>query len=171
MLILETNRLILRGWTPADELPLYAICSDPVVMRYVGDGAPWSRERTRQFIEESLATERQYGYCRWPLILKDDGLLVGFCGFTPTENGAEIGWRLARGYWGQGLATEAAQAVLKFGVEKLGFQRVTATVQSGNEASLRVAEKLGMAVEKRIERNGREVLMLVANAAPDDVAL
>ena len=111
MLILETNRLILRRWTPADELPLYGICSDPLVMQYVGDGAPWSRERTRQFIEEALATEKQYGYCRWPLILKDDGALTGFCGFTPAEHGAEIGWRLAREYWGRGLATEAAPAV------------------------------------------------------------
>jgi RimJ/RimL family protein N-acetyltransferase len=171
LLILETNRLILRRWTPADELPLFAICSDPVVMQYVGDGAPWSRERTRQFIEEALATEQQCGYCRWPVILKDDGMLAGFCGFAPAEHGAEIGWRLARGYWGQGLATEAARAALEFGIQKLGFQRVTATVQSGNEASLRVAVKLGMVVEKRIERNGREVLILVANAAPGDVAL
>jgi ribosomal-protein-alanine N-acetyltransferase len=169
--ILETNRLILRRWTPADELPLYAICSDPVVMQYVGDGAPWSRERTRQFIEEALATEKQYGYCRWPLLLKDDQMLAGFCGFTPAEHGAEIGWRLAKGKWGQGLATEAARAVLEFGLEKLGFQRVTATVQSGNEASRRVAEKLGMAVEKRVERHAREVLILVANAAPGEVAL
>jgi RimJ/RimL family protein N-acetyltransferase len=171
LLILETNRLIIRRWTVADELPLYAICSDPVVMQYVGDGAPWTREGTRQFIEEALATEKQYGYCRWPLILKDDGMLAGFCGFAPAEHGAEIGWRLARGKWGRGLTTEAAQAVLKFGIQKLGFQRVTATVQSGNEASLRVAEKLGMAVEQRIERNGREVLILVANAAPGEVVL
>ena len=139
-------------------------------MQYVGEGAAWSRERTRQFIEEALATEKQYGYCRWPLILKEDGMLAGFCGFAPAENGAEIGWRLARGNWGQGLATEAARAVLKFGIEELGFQRVTATVQSGNEASLRVAEKLRMAVEQRIERNGREVLILV-KAAPGDVVL
>jgi len=162
--ILETDRLILRRWTADDEAPCHAICSDPLVMQYVADGACWSLERTRQFIEEAMATERQYGYCRWPMILKADGLLAGFCGFTPAEGGAEMGWRLASRYWGRGLATEAARAVLAYGFSRFGFRRVIATVQSANGPSRRVAEKLGMTLERTIQRNGREVLVFAATS-------
>lgn len=156
--ILETPRLIVRRWTADDADALHSICSDPDVMRYVGDGAPWSAQRTRQFIEDAVATEQTHGYCRWPLIAKDAGLLAGFCGFIPAAEGAEIGWRLASQFWGRGLATEAALAVLKYGVETFGFCRVTATVHCDNRASLRVAEKLGMSVETRNEQTCRVVL-------------
>lgn len=162
--ILETPRLIVRRWTGDDSEALHSICSDPDVMRYVGDGTPWNRERTRQFIEEALSAEQMHGYCRWPLIAKDAGLLAGFCGFIPAEEGAEMGWRLASQCWGRGLATEAAQAVLKYGVESLGFRRVTATVHCDNRASLRVAEKLGMSLETRTEQTTRVVLSWKRNA-------
>ncbi|HVW36550.1 MAG TPA: GNAT family N-acetyltransferase [Pirellulales bacterium] len=164
MQILETPRLIVRRWTAADADSLHSICSDPEVMRYVGDGAPWNRERTRQFIEDAVATEQTHGYCRWPLVAKDTGLLVGFCGFIPTEEGAEMGWRLASQFWGRGLANEAAQAVLKFGADSLGFRRITATVHCENRASLRVAEKLGMSVDTRKELSNRVVLSWKGNA-------
>ena len=118
------------------------------------------------FIDRAIAQSLQHGYCQWPLILKDNGALTGFCGFVPVEGGAEIGWRLAFQRWGKGLATEAAQAALKYAFETLGFRRVTATVQSGNRASLRVVEKLGMHQEATIQRNGREVLVF-AIARPD----
>lgn len=126
-------------------------------MRYVGDGAPWTRERTRQFIEEAAAFEREHGYCRWPLVAKNSETLIGFCGFIAADEGAEIGWRLASEYWGRGLATEAAQAVLKFGAETFGFRRVMATVHCENRASLRLAEKLGMSLE-RIECGTKAIL-------------
>lgn len=162
--ILETPRLIVRRWIADDAEALHAICSDPNVMRYVGDGTPWSREKTRQFIEDAVATEQTHGYCRWPLVVKDAGLLAGFCGFIPAEQGAEMGWRLASQFWGRGLATEAAEAVLKFGADSLGFRRVTATVHCENRASLRVAEKLGMSVETRNEPSNRVVLSWKGNA-------
>jgi RimJ/RimL family protein N-acetyltransferase len=162
--ILETPRLIVRRWTADDVEALHSICSDPDVMRYVGDGSPWNRERTRQFTEDAVATEQTHGYCRWPLIAKDAVLLAGFCGFIPAEEGVEMGWRLGSQFWGRGLATEAAQAVLKYGVESLGFRRVTATVHCDNRASLRVAEKLGMSVETRRELSNRVVLSWKRNA-------
>ena len=164
MPILETDRLILRCWTDDDEAECYAICSDPQVMQYVADGGCWSREQTRQFIAEAIECERRHGYCRWPLILKEGGELAGFCGFTPTAAGPEMGWRLASLHWGRGLATEAARAVLAYGFERLGFQRVTATVQSANEPSRRIAEKLGMRCDQVIQRNGREVLVFSISA-------
>jgi len=163
--ILETTRLIVRRWTADDAEALYSICSDPDVMRYVGDGTPWRLKRTRQFIADAVVTEQTHGYCRWPLIAKDAGSLVGFCGFIPAAEGAEMGWRLGSQIWGRGLATEAAQAVLKYGAETLGFRRVTATVHCENRASLRVAKKLGMSVEAQNEQTGRVVLSWKRNAS------
>ena len=107
---------------------------------------------------------RENGYCQWALICKADGKLIGFCGFVNSDDAPEIGWRLAPEYWGQGLATEAARAVLNHGIETLGFQRVIATVQAANVASIRVIEKLGMTLVESFDRDGREVLVYSVDA-------
>lgn len=156
---LATERLMFRDWTAADLAAFHAICADRSVMQFVGDGEPWSTERAEQFIRHACEMSQTLGFCQWPVIHKETSTLIGFCGFVPTDDGAEIGWRLAKESWGQGLATEAARAVLKHGFETLGFQRVIATVQSPNLASIRVVEKLGMKAESRFPRNGREVIL------------
>lgn len=156
---LETERLMFRDWQASDLEPFHAICSDPSVMQFVGDGTPWSRERTEQFIVSAREMSRTLGFCRWPVIDKASSAVIGFCGFVPASDSAEIGWRLAKESWGRGLATEAARAVLKHGFESLRFQRIIATVQAPNRASIRVVEKLGMKAESTFQRGGREVIL------------
>ena len=156
---LETERLIFRDWTATDLESFHSLCADPSVMQFVGDGEPWSRARTDQFVATAREMSQTLGFCRWPVIDKANSAVIGFCGFVPASNGAEIGWRLAKEYWGQGLATEAARAVLKHGFETLGFQRIIATVQAPNSASIRVVEKLGMKAESTFQRGGREVIL------------
>lgn len=156
-IVLSTDRLILREWSSKDIDPFHAICSDPTVMRYVGDGEPWSRQRTQEWICDAIDMAAKVGYCRWALVLKATATLIGFCGYVPTPDGAEIGWRLGKDGWGQGFATEAAQAALRHGFDVLGLRRLTALVQSPNRASIRVCEKLGMSFESQFLRNGREV--------------
>jgi len=85
-----------------------------------------------------------------------------------SEDGTEIGWRLAPEFWGQGLATEAASGALEHGFQTLGFQRVIATVQAANAASIRVIEKLGMQHESSFQRNGREVLTYFIGSNHDE---
>lgn len=153
------ERLLFRAWKPDDLDAFHSICSDPRVMQYVGDGHPWSRETTRQCIERAIAMSESLGFCRWSLIHADDSRLIGFCGFVESDDGPEIGWRLAADYWGRGLATEAARTVLKHGFETLGFQRVVAMVQAPNRASIRVVEKLGMEFVRSFQRNGREIVL------------
>ncbi|MBC7817833.1 MAG: GNAT family N-acetyltransferase [Planctomycetaceae bacterium] len=167
---LETERLIFRDWTAADLEPFHALCSDPGVMQFVGDGEPWSWERTEQFVARAREMSQTLGFCQWPVIHKAESGLIGFCGFVPASDGVEIGWRLAKEFWGRGLATEAARAVLKHGFESLGFQRVIATVQSPNLASIRVIEKLGLKPESRFHRNGREVILFSINNDNDRLA-
>ena len=152
---LETERLRFRDWNAADLAPFHSLCADPSVMQFVGDGEPWLLEDTEQFIERAREMSRTLGFCQWPVINKTNSAVIGFCGFIPASDGAEIGWRMSKEYWGRGLATEAARAVLKHGFETLGFQRVIATVQSPNRASIRVVEKLGMQPESSFQRNGR----------------
>lgn len=106
-----------------------------------------------------LKTIRRYGYCQWPLIYKADCKLIGYCSFVNIDDAPEIGWRLAREYWGRGLATEAAQTVFKHGTETLALQRMIATVHAADVASIRVIEKLGMMLMKRFDRDGREVML------------
>ena len=156
---LETERLIFRDWNATDVEPFHSLCADPSVMQFVGDGEPWSRARTDQFVASAREMSQTLGFCRWPVIYKPSSAVIGFCGFVPASDGAEIGWRLAKEYWGRGLATEAARAVLKYGFETLGFQRIIATVQAPNSASIRVVEKLGMKAESTFQRGGREVIL------------
>jgi len=154
-----TERLIFREWALDDLDAFQLICSDSRIMQYVGNGQPWTRQTSRQFIERAIAMSASTGFCQWPLIHADDSTLIGFCGIVNSDDGAEIGWRVAHDYWGQGLATEAARTVLRFSFVTLGFQRIIATVQAANLASIRVAEKLGMRMEKRVDHNGREVIV------------
>lgn len=167
---LETERLMFRDWTATDLEPFHSICADPSVMKFVGDGVPWSLERTEEFIVRAGEMSRTLEFCRWPVIYKPGSAVIGFCGFVPASDGAEIGWRLAKASWGQGLATEAARAVLRHGFEILGFQRIIATVQSLNRASIRVVEKLGMKAESSFHRNGREVVLFSINNEENKVA-
>lgn len=133
-------------------------------MKYVGNGEVWSRQRSGRFIQSAINMFREHGYGQWAMIHKSDQQLIGYCGFVETDNDPEIGWRLAPEHWGKGLATEAARAILKHGFETLHFERVTATVQAENAASIRVSEKLGMTLERSFHRDEREVLVCVANS-------
>lgn len=160
----DTDRLSFREWNEDDLDRFHAICSDSRVMEYVGDGLVWSRDRTGQFIQSAIDTLEAHGFCQWAVIHKADQQLIGYCGFVKTPTDPEIGWRLAPEYWGNGLATEAARAALNHGIETLGIQRVIATVQAKNSASIRVIKKLGMTLDESFNRDGRKVRVYVANA-------
>jgi len=135
-------------------------------MQFVGDGQPWSRQQSIQFIQRAIDSFQQRKYCQWAMELKLESNCIGYCGLVPFDTGpdseskvAEIGWRIARSQWGRGLATEAARSVLDYGFNELRLERILATVQLHNRASQRVAEKLGMIRQKTILRNHREVLL------------
>lgn len=160
----HTDRLAFREWNEGDLDRFHEICSDPQVMQFVGNGQAWTRDRTGQFIQSASDMLREHGYCQWALTHKTDGKLIGYCGFVNLDDAPEIGWRLALENWGKGLATEAARAILKHGIETLGFQRVIATVQAANVASIRVIEKLGMTLVKSFDRGGSEVMLYSADA-------
>ena len=161
----QSARLIFRDWLDDDVPAFHAINSDPQVMRYVADGQVWPISRSQQFMELASEMLERIGFCQWAVIHRSSGCLVGFCGLVDTGDGPEIGWRLARDYWGQGLATEAAAAVLNHARDTLRLSRVVATVQVANAASVRVIEKLGMSKDRTFRRDGRAVAVYSCDLA------
>ncbi|MFF7446664.1 MULTISPECIES: GNAT family N-acetyltransferase [unclassified Streptomyces] len=150
MVTLETPRLILRRWREEDIVPMAAVNADPEVMRWIRDGSVRDEQETREGIQ---AWEREWeaeGFGLFAVEIRATGELAGFTGlavphFLPEVLPAvEVGWRLGRSHWGQGLATEAAAAAVRFGFEERGLERIVSIVQVGNGASERVVTKLGM---------------------------
>lgn len=151
---LQTERLILRAFTPDDVDDLTALDSDPAVMRYLNGGEPTpraviERDVLPRFIASSQAGD---GYGVWAAIERATGAFVGWFAFRPHENGAagevSLGYRLRRSVWGRGYATEGARALIRQGFSALGMQRVVATTYQDNLASRRVMEKAGLTLAR-----------------------
>ncbi len=140
-----------------------AIAGDPEVMRYIGDGTPWSEERSRQFVERQIEVFQDRAFCLWKLVPAEGGPLIGFCGLQPLAEtpDIEIGWWLARSMWGRGLATEAARAALRDGFERIGLDRIVSIAQPPNTASIRIMAKLGMRNEGVTAFRGIPVVFFV----------
>ena len=149
---LETERLLLRPWRPAEDLDaLAALNADPAVMRHVAPNRPLTRAETAAQLEGIVAHWDEHGFGLWAVIPRDgDGRTIGFAGLAIPSflaqilPAVEVGWRLQPTAWGCGFATEAARASVAFGFERLGLRSIVSVVEAGNERSLRVAEKLGM---------------------------
>ncbi|MEU4240085.1 GNAT family N-acetyltransferase [Actinoplanes sp. NPDC026619] len=151
MVTIETERLRLRGWRDDDLDGLAAINADPEVMRYILDGAVRDRARTEEGLRRMIDTWAEHGFGLFAVEVRETDRLIGWAGlavpvFLPEVLPAvEIGWRLDRGAWGQGYATEAAQAALRFGFHDRGLDRIISIRHVDNDRSRRVMEKLGMA--------------------------
>ncbi len=148
MLITETKRLLLREFELSDTEAMLHVFGDPEVMHF-GSGV-----QTKPWVENWLARCQQnycseIGYGHWAVVEKQSQQVIGFCGLKlfPDINGkpeTEVGYRLARPYWNQGFATEAAFAVRDYGFRVLKLPQLIAIIDPENTASLNVARKLGM---------------------------
>ncbi len=158
---LETPRLLLRPFRE-DDLDAYAaLCADPEVMRYLGDGRPLDRVGAWRQMAFFLGHWHLRGFGIWAATLKETVALVGRIGLFRPEGwpGLEVGWVLGRPWWGQGLATEGARAALDFAFTRLRAERVLSVIHPDNTRSIRVAERLGECFERRTVLNGIEVLL------------
>lgn len=148
MIILETERLIVRTYKDSDIEPFYEMCSDPAVMRFFPKLL--SKEESQAAIDRFEASQKDNGYAFWALESKEDGQFVGFTGlnsppfdadFTPC---VEIGWRLRSDYHGRGYATEAARACLHYGFHHLELDEIVSFAPVVNQPSIHVMKKIGM---------------------------
>jgi ribosomal-protein-alanine N-acetyltransferase len=145
--LLETKRLRLREFRVSDVDPLYRLNSDPRVMRYIGDGSIDTRASTEKAVSRSMKYYKNYpGLGVWPAESRESGAFVGwFClKYVPETVEIEVGYRLAPEAWGLGLASEGARAVVRYGFDELGLERIIGLTHPDNAASQRVLQKAGL---------------------------
>lgn len=158
---LETERLLLRALRPEDLDAYAAMYADPEVMRYLEYGRPLDRAAAWRSMALHVGHWWLRGYGQWALVERLSGELVGRAGLWQPEGwpGLEVGWLLGRRHWGMGFATEAGGAAVEYAFRVVGVDHVISLIRPENEASIRVAERLGERFERAIELGGNEVHM------------
>lgn len=148
--VLETDRLILRRFTPDDVDNLVELDSDPEVMWYLSRGRPTARKEIEKVILPRFLElyERHEGYGTWAVVEKSSGQFLGWLSLRPRDGDPpdepELGYRLRRSAWGKGYATEGARALVHRAFAEQGASRVYAETMAVNKASCRVLEKAGL---------------------------
>jgi ribosomal-protein-alanine N-acetyltransferase len=152
MIVLNTKRLLLRHLRPEDLEPLYALYRDPEIRKYYPDGTR-TREETKSELEWFLhghPSHPELGL--WATVERDTGEFVGRCGLLPWHiegnDEVELAFMIKKERWRQGLATEAARGIIEHAHRSLGLRRLVCLIMPGNEASVGVAEKVGMSFER-----------------------
>lgn len=145
---LQTERLLLRRWRFTDIERCAAMNADPDVMEHFP--ATLSAAESAGFVERVEECFEQHGYGLWAVEIPGEAPFVGCVGLWPVEidvdfsPAVEIGWRLARPFWGRRIATEAATAAMSFGFEELGLSEIVSFTAATNMRSRRVMARLGM---------------------------
>ena len=144
--MIETERLLLRKYTPDDFSMLYEILSDPETMQHYP--APFDKRKTRNWITWNLDNYEKYGFGLWAVILKETGEFIGDCGITlqniDGEILPEIGYHIHKKYWRHGFAKEAARAVRDWGFRNTEFDTFYSYMKYTNIGSWSTALANGM---------------------------
>ncbi len=152
--VLETERLRLRRLSFDDTDRLLGIFSDPEAMRYYPSTK--DRDETELWIKNQVGSYLRYGFGLWAVELRDEGVFVGQCGLTVQEVAGvreiELGYLFLREHWHRGLATEAAAGCRDHALETLGLSRLISLIDPANLPSRRVAERIGMKLERNVEK-------------------
>lgn len=144
---LRTERLLLRGWRADDRAAFAAMNADPEVMAHLQ--GPASPEASDAFVDRIEAHWNTHGWGLWALEIPSVTPFIGYVGLWPADYlggppTVEVGWRLARRFWGRGYATEAARAALRFGFAEVGLDEIVSFTVPQNERSRRVMERIGL---------------------------
>ncbi|MDX3230238.1 GNAT family N-acetyltransferase [Streptomyces sp. ME19-01-6] len=151
---IRTPRLLLRRWHDDDLAPMADINADPRVMHWIDDGSVRDLDHTAEAIERWEEEWDEEGFGLFAVELLASGELAGFTGLSVPEFLPEVlpavavSWRLGSQFWGQGYASEAAQATMEFALQDRGLDRVISINRVGNDASENVIRKLDMVPER-----------------------
>ncbi|VDG96831.1 Putative ribosomal N-acetyltransferase YdaF [Lysinibacillus sphaericus] len=148
--IIETDRLILREVLEKDSNDMFAYLSDKDVVKHMGLTPFQTDKEVLEEIEWYQKIYKDNTGIRWGITLKDNGRVIGSCGFLnmhPKHSRTEIGYELSKEYWGKGFASEALEAVVKYGFQHLQLERIEALIEPANLASLKLLEKKGFEKE------------------------
>lgn len=163
MISLATPRLVLRPWTDADMETFVELCTDPEVMAFIGDGSPRTRAEAEARFARLVPSWEADGFGLLAIEEIDTGAVAGFVGlgvpdFLPEMlPSVEVGWRLLPSFWGRGLGTEAAAAMVDWAVGQPTIDEVIAIIRIENSRSHRIAAKLGMDRRRRTIIPGHRV--------------
>jgi ribosomal-protein-alanine N-acetyltransferase len=163
-LAFDTPRLALREFTEDDAPFVLRLLNEPSFHEFIGDrGVRSIADACRYLREGPMASYRAHGHGLLRVALRDGGEVIGMCGLVRRDTLPlpDLGFALVPEAWGAGYTTEAGRAVLEHGRKTLGLREVLAITSPGNERSMRVLQKLGMALEDRRS--------LSADAAPVNV--
>jgi ribosomal-protein-alanine N-acetyltransferase len=150
--ILETERLFLREYEAEDFPSLHDIFSDSETMSFYP--SPFTEDQTRTWITRNLERYRNDGHGLWAVCLKNNNKVIGDCGLvTQIINGhteVEIGYHINKEYWSKGYATEAAISCKEYAFHEMKLKKVISIILSTNLQSIRVAEKVGLELEREV---------------------
>ncbi|HEX8088914.1 MAG TPA: GNAT family N-acetyltransferase [Blastocatellia bacterium] len=161
--VIETSRLELRPLTADDVDDIHRLWIHPDVRKYLWDDEVISREQAAGVVVESSALFRTRGFGLWRAAGRGNESLIGFCGYWFFQDPPQLQllYGVAPTDWGRGLATELARAAIRYGFEEMAFDRVIASADAPNLASLRVMQKAGMAFDRRVSVNGLDTVYYI----------
>lgn len=165
--ILATDRLQLKPCNQSDVAFLHSLWTTDRIRYYLFDDRIIPVDEARSFIQASLDSFEQYHYGLW--LVHRQGQTIGFAGFLDAEEALSLIYGIHPDFWGQGYATEAAKAVLDYGLKTLNLPQVNADVDEPNTASVQVLQKLGMQLVNRAIVNHRPLLYFSISAASERV--
>src|SRR5262245_12889044 len=158
---IETSRLLLRPVIREDIDDLHNLWTEAGMRKYLWDDQIISREMAAEVVEGSIESFKTHGFGFWRISWREgEDRLIGFCGLRHFQDEqspqpeVEILYGIDARDWNRGLASEAAHAVLAFGFEQLGLERIYAGADPPNVASIKVMEKLGLGFARRTRVNG-----------------
>lgn len=143
--VLKSPRTLLRPFEPDDVEEAFTWLGDPEVMRFMPTEPDASTLETSSRIERYINLQVQHGFSRWPIIEKESGRLIGDAGFLylPDQQRVELGYRLAKAYWGKGLATEVARKWVEMANLFLDSSHLYAFAHPENAASHHILQNVG----------------------------
>ncbi len=170
MIVLETERLVLRHLNLNDAPFIVDLLNEPSFLRYIGDrGVRTDQDARRYLTEGPLASYERHGLGLYLAFVRETGEPIGMCGLLKRETlrDVDIGFAYRPAYWGRGYAREAASATLQHGRTTLGLNRIVAITSPDNEGSRRVLEAIGLRFEGliRLGDDPREVRLFGVNFA------
>ena len=147
MTVLETDRLLLRRLTADDAPFILGLLNEPSFLQFIGDKHVRTLDEAREYIEQGpVASYKQNGFGLYLTLIKKDASPIGICGLLRRDvlDDVDIGFALVPSFWSMGYALESAAAVLAYGRQVLGLERIVAVANPDNAASIRLLEKLGL---------------------------
>jgi ribosomal-protein-alanine N-acetyltransferase len=149
--VIQTERLMLREFTMDDAEAMYQNwAKDAEVTKFLRWQPHANLDVTRELLRQWVSSYEDPSYYSWLIVLKDENVPIGSIGIfdvSEMDESAEIGYCMGKNWWGKGLMTEALKAVIQFGFEEVGFNRLEAFYNINNPASGRVMQKAGVKLE------------------------